>query len=320
MSVAGHGRHGSAWVKIGLSVRIAQDLRLMMDVDTDLSPAEQEERRRVFWSLYILDRIVSCGRGRPPAILEASCQLQLPCDENSWRAGTWQKTDTLDELSNKTLLAKSNLGPFASIVVMAYVLSRAAQYMLQAYNIRSRDPPWDPNSDFASITSDLLYIETQFEIGKPIKDVITDEFTEGGIVDQSSAGMVVFSRSLFYLCHCLLNHPFLLRYRLETSNIRAPPTFLARSFDFGRVCAKRLTTHLRDAQSAGCFIHASFYGYCSVVAGSIQALYLHSTDKGLRQESAEHVQLSLALLEEIGQFWENVSIMVLLTLNTQVMH
>src|ERR1700709_621108 len=126
ISIAGHSRHGSAWIKIGLSVRMAQDLRLMMDVNMNIQPAEQEERRRVFWSLYVLDRIVSCGRARPPAILEASCQLQLPCDEKVWRTGAWQNTNRLDQLSNKTLLNKSNLSPFGSIVIMAYILSRGA--------------------------------------------------------------------------------------------------------------------------------------------------------------------------------------------------
>jgi hypothetical protein len=282
----------------------------MMDVNTELSYADQEERRRVFWSLYLLDRIVSCGRARPPAILEASCQLQLPCDEGVWRAGVWQKTDTLDQLSNKALFDKENHGPFALVVIMAYILSRAAQYMLQEYNIRSRDPPWDPNSDFASISSDLLYIESQYDFEKPIKDLIADEFTEGGRIDQASASSMVFSRALFYLCHCLLNHPFLLRHRLETSNTRAPSTFLTRAFDFGRTCAKRLTHLLRDARSAGCFVNASFYGYCGVVAGTIEALYLHSEREDLRQESVECVHLSLVTLEEIGKYWANVSAMV----------
>ena len=284
-----------------------------MESKANFSPADQEERRRVFWSLYLLDRIVSCGRGRPPAILEASCQLQLPCDEKSWKEGKPQTTDTLDQLSNKALLNEKDLGPFALVIIMAYVLSRAAQYMLQQYNIRSRDPPWDPSSDFALISSDLLYIEGRFdrlEFGKPTTDLLASVMNDGDSNDRSSASMLVFSRALFYLCHCLLNHPFLLRHRLEAGNTQAPPTFLARSFDFGRVCAERLTRHLNDAWSTGCPMNASFYGYCSVVAGSIQGLYLHSPDENMRQEAAECVQLNLAALKEIGKFWENVSVMV----------
>lgn len=70
---------------------------------------------------------------------------------------------------------------------MAYIPSRAAQYMLQQYNICSRDPPWDPDSDFSSISSDLLYIESQFDIGKPIKDIMADEVTSGDSIENSSS-------------------------------------------------------------------------------------------------------------------------------------
>lgn len=285
----------------------------MMESNADFSPADQEERRRVFWSLYLLDRIVSCGRGRPPAILEASCQLQLPCDDKAWKEGRPQITNTFDQLSNKPLLNEKDLSPFALVVIMAYVLSRAAQYMLQQYNIRSRDPPWDPSSDFALISSDLLYMESRFdllELKRSTTGLLASAMSDGDTTGRSSASLLVYSRALFYLCHCLLNHPFLLRYRLEAGNTQAPPTFLVRSFDSGRVYAERLTRHINDAWSAGCPMNASFYGYCSVVAGSIQGLYLHSTDENLRQEAAQCVQLNLATLKEIGKFWENVSVMV----------
>lgn len=282
----------------------------MKDPDPGLSPVSQEERRRAFWSLYLVDRVVSCGRARPPAILEASCQLQLPCDETSWREGKVQKTDTLDQLPNKALLNKDSLGPFALVIIMAHIMTRGAQYMLQEYNIRSRDPPWDPNSDFASISSDLLYVESQFEMGRSIHDVIADSPSYNAIDNTTSAGLIVYSRALFYLTYCLLNHPFLLRRRLEASHTKAPLTFLVRSFGFGRLCAKRLTHHLVDAQSTGYLMNASFYGYCAVIAGSINALYLHSPDESIRNEAVECVQLNLGTLERLGNVYENNSAMV----------
>lgn len=287
----------------------------MMDSESDLSYSDQEERRRVFWSIYLLDRIVSCGRARPPAILEASCQLQLPCDEQIWRAREWQKTEMLDQLSNKALLETKSQAPFALVVMMAYSLSRTAQYMLQDYNIRSRDPPWDANSDYASITSDLLYIESQLEVGRPIMDVIRDDFTEDGTIDQSRAGPVIFSVALFYLCHCLLNPPFLLRHRLEISNTKAPRSFLSRSFELGRSYAQRLTFILRDARLAGCTVSASFYGYCAVIAGTIQTLYMYSQNEIHQQDALECVRQNLTTLEEIARYWRNVRSMVRIILN-----
>jgi hypothetical protein len=56
------GKLHPAWMKIGLSVRIAQDLRLMLEPTANLSDVDQEERRRVFWSIYLLDKLTSVGR------------------------------------------------------------------------------------------------------------------------------------------------------------------------------------------------------------------------------------------------------------------
>jgi hypothetical protein len=221
----------------------------------------------------------------------------------------------LDQLSNKALLETKSQAPFALVVMMAYSLSRTAQYMLQDYNIRSRDPPWDANSDYASITSDLLYIESQLEVGRPIMDVIRDDFTEDGTIDQSRAGPVIFSVALFYLCHCLLNHPFLLRHRLEISNTKAPRSFLSRSFELGRSYAQRLTFILRDARLAGCTVSASFYGYCAVIAGTIQTLYMYSQNEIHQQDALECVQQNLTTLEEIARYWRNVRSMVRIILN-----
>ncbi|KAK1675312.1 fungal-specific transcription factor domain-containing protein [Colletotrichum godetiae] len=42
-----------------------------------------EQGKRVFWTLYILDRWLSCLMGRPPIIMDDAIRLPLPCDEFS---------------------------------------------------------------------------------------------------------------------------------------------------------------------------------------------------------------------------------------------
>jgi hypothetical protein len=310
MSSAGNSRHGSAWVKIGLSVRIAQDLKFMMESAAHLPYADQEERRRVFWSVYLLDRLVSCGRGRPPAILDASCQLQLPCDEVTWRLGIWKETPTLEQLSCRTLLEAEQQGPFAHVIIMAYTLSRGAQYMLQQFNVRNRDPPWDANSDFASIQSDLLYLESLLEMYRPPRDLVARYSSTNGEIDQHIAGPAVFSRVLFHLCYCLLNHPFLLRRRLESCQMVAPSSFLSHAFDSGWEHAKRMTNLLQEARDAGAIAQTSFYGYCAVVAGTIAALHLHQGTDSKRVESAALLETNIRFVEDISRYWRNVSSMV----------
>ncbi|RMZ83261.1 hypothetical protein DV738_g1273, partial [Chaetothyriales sp. CBS 135597] len=140
---AGRGRHGSAWVKIGLAVRIAQDLRLMLESATHLPYSEQEERRRTFWSVYLLDRLA----------------------------------------------------------------------------------------------------------------------------------------------------------------------FLSRSFDTAWEHSKRMANLFREVRQAGAIAQASFYGYCTVVAGTIAALYLDDPSEAKRMEAATYFQMHLNYLDDIGCYWKNVSSM-----------
>lgn len=282
----------------------------MLDAAPHLPYAEQEERRRVFWSVYLLDRLVSCGRGRPPAIVDASCHLQLPCDDVIWKNGAWKKTPTLDELSNRALLHLERQGPFAHVIVMAYAVGRVAQYMLQEFNIRSRYPPWDSNSDFAALELELIHLETQLETTISIHDMITPLISSVGIVDHQSVGPIIFSRALFHLCKCMLNHPFLLRERLETSQLTAPANFLARAFETGWQHAQCMIELIRHARQLGCVFQSSFSGYCMIVAGSIAALNVHHTVAAIRATAEALVYESITYLEDVGQYWPNVSTMV----------
>ncbi|KAF5686543.1 zn 2cys6 transcription factor [Fusarium circinatum] len=304
---AGRLRHGSAWVKVGLAVRIAQDCGLMLENAGHLSYSQQEERRRVFWSVYLLDRLVSCGRGRPPAIVDASCHLQLPCDESIWREGLWAKTQSLDEMTNRTLSISQRQCPLAQVIAIAQILGRCAQYVLQDFNIRGPHPPWDPGSDFAGIESDLLHFEAYLEIQRPIDEILTPYVLAEGVVDSQSSGPIIFSRALFHLCYCLLNHPFLLRRRINTCRNLAPVSFIKRSSDLAWLHAQQMMVLIRESRKLGCSFHASSSGYAVTVAGSIIALRTYDEHSPTSQEAHILLDEALGYLDIIGHHWSNAS-------------
>ncbi|KAH6974624.1 fungal-specific transcription factor domain-containing protein [Ilyonectria sp. MPI-CAGE-AT-0026] len=307
---AGKARHGSAWVKIGLSVRMAQDLKLMLEDDATFPWPEREERRRVFWSIYLLDRLVSCGRGRPPAVLDASCQLQLPCDEPTYRDGSGQSTMTLEEFISRKPVPESVLhSPLARVTLLAYALARAAGYMLQQFNIRNQNPPWDANSDCASIESDLLYIETALLPLKSAAKIVSSHRLPDGSIDQPSAGPDIFSMALFHLCHCILYHPFLLRRRISSFGAGVPSCFLSRSFRSAWEHARAMIELLQEARRLGVIIQASFYGYCIIMAGSIVGLQSHNNQPSRANDSARLLSASIDIARDIGLYWTNVATM-----------
>lgn len=88
MCSAGWNTLTQSWNYAGRAVRAAQDLgihlsSLMSGPDEDLDPAamvRQQISRRIWWSVYTLDRVTSICLGRPMAAQDADCHCELPLD------------------------------------------------------------------------------------------------------------------------------------------------------------------------------------------------------------------------------------------------
>ncbi|KAL2678640.1 hypothetical protein Neosp_009390 [[Neocosmospora] mangrovei] len=303
------GRTSSGWLKIGLAVRIAQDLQLMKEPSPMLPIVEQEERRRVFWSVYLLDKLVSCGKARPPAIADEDCHVQLPCEEEVFRTGTWKQTATLHQLLNWNTDLGEIRGHFTLAILVASALGRCARYVLHE---RETDDvlPWDSRSEFAAINSFLLLTEQHLHVEDiSVNDIIANNTLPDGSLDHQTVGHAIFARVVFHLCHCLLNHPFLLALRLQKLKSKAPSSFLSRSFQTCTEHACKIPALLDQAQKAGCHVEASFYAYSTCLAGSVLSLFIHGASGKSQQphELLEPGQQCLSILKDMGAFWDHAS-------------
>ena len=308
------GRRHPAWLKIGMAVRVAQDLCLTMEPDSALEYADQEERRRVFWSIYILDKLCSCSRARPSAIADAHCRVQLPCDEITFRNGAWKKMPTLDQLLSPQGSVTEHPGSLTLVVLTASILGRCAQHCIHESNRSdSRLPPWDSKSDFATIYTALLQLETQFDMGRSISHALKEDCIRDGAVDMQLAGPLIFYHAIFQTCQCLLYHPFLLYQQLQRKDVKAPPSFLSRAFQTSREHARATSQLVRDARNLGCSIFYSFIGYCITVSGGVHGLFLNDPDASISQEARDCLQLNVAFLEDFSQYWKCGIDMVRLT-------
>ncbi|KAL5381303.1 hypothetical protein DPSP01_007294 [Paraphaeosphaeria sporulosa] len=308
------GRTQGSWIKVGLAIRLAQDFRLQIEPEKDLNPIQQEERRRVFWSFYLCDKLISCGRERPAVILDDQCRLQLPIDENEFRNGNYQQTPTLEHLIDENAFSViSTLSPFAVAAVMASLLGRCAQYALgeqEEQTSSGKTFPWNPRSKYSSIHSSLLQIESELGLSESLVEKITNHFTSSdGTIDQHRAAPLVLSHALFYLCQCLLYHPFLLRQRLVRLGQRSPQSFLAQIFHSCRAAATSLSKLMDEVKSLCCETlstsHDPFYGYCTMVAGTIHSMFLQSSDPLIVNDATVSFESSLQNLLELSCYWKS---------------
>lgn len=278
----------------------------MMEPSQNLSFAEQEERRRVFWSIYVLDKLCSCGRARPASMADAHCFVQLPSDEMTFRNGEWKKTSTLEEAFSATESTSETPSDLALVVLAASVLGRCAQHSIHQ-NLRGESnlPPWDSKSLFATINSVLLHLETKFELGGSVGEIIRKECQHTGQVDMQLAGPIIFSRALFRTCQCILHHPLLLHQQSRVSGIKVPPSFWTRALQTCRENAYSISELLQEVQTAEYPASYSFMGYCATLAGSIHTFYLQDLDSTIQQKASEYLQSDKSYLKALSHHWQN---------------
>ncbi|KAK1731423.1 fungal-specific transcription factor domain-containing protein [Colletotrichum acutatum] len=158
----GSGRGPSAWSIVGSMTRTVEQLQLSVE-DEDQPPAakhlikrmaflplcrswsEREERRRVFWNIFLMDRFCSVATGWNFSLTSADVKRRLPCEGALWENGEPLQTPTpyfgvADQSSGSsgTLptarleeAAQDSLGGFAYCIEATESLSLVTSFFLQ---------------------------------------------------------------------------------------------------------------------------------------------------------------------------------------------
>lgn len=298
------GRVGSALAKTGLLTRVCRASRLMVEPSSSLPFEEQEEHRRVFWLVYVADKMLSCGKSRPlPSFQDDECTLHLPCDDDTFRAGEWQNMVTLDELMSWDF--QEDQSPNANCIgmLMVSILGRCVRYF-RCEEYRELVPLWDANSEFSSLTSLLSRAGAYFGI---VSVARLSSDIDG--VPRSDAGYIIVAHMLYHLCHCLLNHPFLARQRLKPfrSNT-ACSSFILGLFYTANDHARQLLDLIGDACKSGAITSQStIFPYWTAIAGSIVSVASHfeaSKSRPMKGSgTSQYLDRSLEILEQLGEIW-----------------
>ncbi|KAL4928989.1 fungal specific transcription factor domain-containing protein [Aspergillus undulatus] len=298
------GRRRAAWVKIGMAVRISQDLEMMLEPDDGLPVEEREERRNLFWSLFLLDRFVCCSFRRPPAIKVSDCLLKLPVSDPL--RGT-EISLTLGELLDERVREESSLsiGLPGLSVGLAALLGRTIDCMMNSDT--KGVEPWQSDSDYSAIARSLEALKEMTDQHIPGNGHSTKE-GEIRLPRGDLTSHFILSLTLYHLAHCILSHPFLLGMKRETCQSPAPAWFDAQYAScWGH--SQALTTLIADAKAAGYMLAPSFCSYCVLVAGTVHAILLYCEDKPASERAARYLSTSLGYLSEVSEMWQNAYIM-----------
>jgi hypothetical protein len=261
-------------VKFGLSTRFAQTLQLGIEPDASMPLNAAEERRHTFWSVYILDRLSSCGRNRPFALLDSDCTSRLPLNRNPPLDGLVLDAPTLAEIHDipdKAPLKSSD--HFALTIFMVSAFGDVIRWAFNHSASKSR-PPWDARSNFARINGILTSFESYSDAcDGNFAEILDRDFVFDGKLDDRAACHFSYAHILYHVNQCLLHHPFLIRQQLRSLEVKIPVSFLRNAVEKSKEHAVQMTTILHILQQRGCKTYPSFYGYTAGLAGLIHRLH-----------------------------------------------
>jgi len=127
----GHGIYPAVYLSIGHAARLGHAMGIHERGVPQMLPrcttwTEQEERRRVWWGVVILDRFLNIGhRGKPFATADPSLDTHLPTDDASWDRGQMHVAAPLALSASQTIRA----APFARTCQAAHLLGKVIRHL-----------------------------------------------------------------------------------------------------------------------------------------------------------------------------------------------
>ncbi|KAJ9151699.1 Fungal-specific transcription factor domain-containing protein, partial [Coniochaeta hoffmannii] len=154
----GHSIYPAAWMTVGACSRYAEILGLPSYKDSVVilgqlaTWTELEERRRVWWGIFVLDRVICLGNKRRPVAPSPNPNDILPMNDTAWDEG-----DVANALQSTVSAPFSDAqGPFARLCQAAILIDRVQSHLRSTIKRhRARDPEPFSLQEVTAIVDDL---------------------------------------------------------------------------------------------------------------------------------------------------------------------
>ncbi|KAF4960889.1 hypothetical protein FSARC_10320 [Fusarium sarcochroum] len=255
----------SCWATLGQAVRIAQSIGLHVESlgSKSRSATELERRRRIWYSIYVLDRLLSLQLGRPPAIHDEDCGVALP----SRRAD-----NEIDWTSS--MIEPAEEGPsagdyFIGVIAFSHVVGCVLRDIYGPVHVRPT-----PEMMLSTQTLDQKLVEWKFNLPRKLRFDLGHSFDQN-ITFRRQRNMLAIK---FHHLRALIHRPYLcypLLRQLDDPSIGLPQLDWPLIAFFEKTCVDearetaRLLHHVSDEQD---LIHEFPWWQmisCLICAGSI---------------------------------------------------
>ncbi|KAJ5403749.1 hypothetical protein N7509_003620 [Penicillium cosmopolitanum] len=280
---------------------VALDLLREAPSKSNLAPPEREMRRRLFWSVYLMDRFITCGSPRPCLIADHSIVLRLPV-WSSHTPGLTVEGELFHVGPNIQYSADSRRkSPSAAslLIDITRILGVTNRYLAAGGVKGDSHFPWHALSNLSKIRQELdIWAAGTQDVFSSIE----------ALFGHPESTTLLLSKLIYHLVHCLVYRPFL---PIDLVELRGTGQHQSWQIEATNLCfshSNAIAELVELGRNSPLIEWPAFVGYCVCTAGTVHVHGVHY--KGQEGEvfssSAEFLTREMHQLAWLRNSWAGV--------------
>ncbi|KAH1486860.1 hypothetical protein KXV92_007619 [Aspergillus fumigatus] len=289
-----------AWLHIGLATNLAKCAGLDIEQHEGESTPALEERRRLFWSIHLLNQQYA----------PHSMQLNMLRDIHNPKYMA-VNIDSPREMGMKPPRNPEENDALGGIwVYMVQLSSLWSEVQHYVSHCASGDPmpPWSVDSGYCIIGAHLMDIETKFPTSHRYDSV---RFQERSPEELNRAREYwspwLYLQFTYHAVHSVLNHPFLYSWRpQQPAQLAVPNTFWKTSSELALIhttWTARLIDMITEKEYQ---LSDPFLGHVVAIAATILIYYCRAADATVRDSAQRKLETCTRFLSDLATKWPRV--------------
>ncbi|KAI1452360.1 fungal-specific transcription factor domain-containing protein [Annulohypoxylon moriforme] len=269
------GSDAAGWLHAGMAARLALDMGLNLDPANVISTGwlKPELRRRIYWTLYCLDKLSSTYLGRVCTMLESQANVRLPAP----RSPATSSKDRLDQEASGSILDRI----LRSLVTVCRIVE---QILLALYYPKSRMPRQERDLFISKTTLELKnwYYDLPKELGVEYNGILQDQ------------PAIYILHMVYHTSIILLVKPSLLRSQDESARRMSYQA----AIDICSVATKYRRRFTSFRQSPITATHCTLSAVLILISAGT-----HEWQGVSAASNSKNIELGLTVLDELSASW-----------------
>ncbi|KAI2850926.1 transcriptional regulator family: Fungal Specific TF [Aspergillus niger] len=290
-----YGCGKTAYMVLANAVSMTLALDLYREAPAALPAAEREMRRRLFWTVYVMDRFLTCGSKRPCLIADHSIVLRLPGSGSE--TGEWFNP-VGPNIHYSPDRRKGPGGP-ALLVDITRILGVTHRYLAAGGVKGDSHFPWHALSNLSKIRQELdLWAAGTQDLFASIETLF----------GHPESTLLLLSKLIYHLVHCLLYRPFL---PIDLVELRGTGQHQSWQIEATTLCfshANAIAELVELARHAPRIEWPALVAYCVCTAGTVHVhgVHYHGREGEVFASSADFLAREMHQLSWLRQYWAGV--------------